>query len=50
MPQVMETHHSYFGGNFVASCRACGAVCAYWDEDDLDEQEQLLCHCDEEGS
>ena len=48
MPHVMKPMRSWLSDQFIATCPECGAVCAYWDEEDLDEEGNLLCHCDEE--
>lgn len=45
MAQVMETYRAHFGGQFVARCPQCRTVCVYWDEDDLDDDGHLVCHC-----
>jgi hypothetical protein len=50
MATVMFHDFSRFAGNFIARCPKCDAVCAFWDDDDLDEEGHLLCHCDEEES
>lgn len=49
MSAIMETRRSHFGGNVVAECPQCHTVCAYWGEEDLNEDGQLECHCEEEG-
>jgi len=42
---VMRPRRSSFGGMWVAVCERNGKhVCAYWDETDLDEFGELLCH------
>lgn len=41
---IMKPRHAHFTGAFVAVCPKCDFVCAYWDEDDLDEDGNL--HCD----
>lgn len=46
---IMETRITRLAGNFVAECPACHVVCAYWDEEDLDENGDLRCYCKEEG-
>lgn len=43
---VMETYRTRIGGNFVARCPNCDTVCAYWDDEDLDDDGDLICHCD----
>jgi hypothetical protein len=45
MTTIMETRHSHFGGNYVAECPKCHTVCAYWDEEDLDDNGNLICYC-----
>ena len=45
----MKAYTTVICGNFVARCPRCDTVCAYWDEDDLDENGDLRCYCDEEG-
>jgi hypothetical protein len=47
MGQVMERYRAHFTGALVAKCHACRTVWAYWDEDDLDENGDLVCRCDE---
>jgi hypothetical protein len=47
MGQVMERYRSHFGGNVVAKCPDCRTVWAYWDEEDLDDNGDLVCRCDE---
>ncbi len=42
---VMETYRAHFTGAYVAQCGECGRVCAYWDDDDLNEAGQLECFC-----
>ena len=49
MSTIMHPYHTHFGGLFVAECPRCHIVCAYWDDEDLDEEGNLLCFCDEEG-
>lgn len=44
---TMTVHHSRLGGQFVARCPQCETVCAYWDEEDLDENGNLVCYCEE---
>lgn len=44
---VMETYRAHFTGAYVAQCHECGRVCAYWDVDDLNDDGQLECHCEE---
>jgi hypothetical protein len=48
MPTVMRPHNAHFTGAFVARCPRCEQVCAYWDDDDLDDNGNLLCYCDHE--
>lgn len=45
MAQVMETYRTHFGGQFVARCPQCRTVCVYWDDEDLDDDGHLVCHC-----
>ncbi len=45
---VMFTYSARFTGGFVAKCPTCGVVSAYWDDDDLDNEGNLHCPCDEE--
>lgn len=47
MPEIMRAYNAHFTGAFVARCPACDTVCAYWEEEDLDENGDLLCYCDE---
>jgi hypothetical protein len=42
-PSVMTPRVSRFGGNFNAICPQCSRLCAFWDEDDLDANGNLLC-------
>jgi hypothetical protein len=46
---IMETYHARFTGAFVARCPACGQVCAAWDDDDLDDNGNLTCDCEEDN-
>lgn len=48
MSTIMRPYHTALGGLFVADCPKCREVCAYWDDEDLDEEGNLLCFCDEE--
>jgi hypothetical protein len=48
MSTIMRPYHSHFGGNYVAECTRCLTVCAYWDEEDLDENGDLRCYCEED--
>jgi hypothetical protein len=43
---VMRVYSAHFGGHFVARCPQCDTSCAYWDEEDLDENGNLLCYCE----
>lgn len=47
MGQIMERYRAHFTGALVAKCHACRTVWAYWDEDDLDDNGDLVCRCDE---
>lgn len=44
-PTVMVTYNAHLTGAHVARCPVCDAVCAYWDDEDLDEHGHLLCYC-----
>ena len=44
---VMEFRRSTWGTMTVAECPECGTICVYWDEDDLNEDGQLVCQCEE---
>ena len=47
---VMEMSRAHFTGSLVATCPECGAVCAYWEAEDLTEDGHLLCTgCEGEG-
>ena len=35
-------------GMMSSRCPLCGTLFAYWDDDDLDENGDLICHCDDE--
>lgn len=48
MSTIMETRTTRIAGNFVAECPRCHQVCAYWDDEDLDEFGDLLCYCDQD--
>ena len=48
VPSIMQTYHSRLSGNSVAECLNCGCIVAYWDDEDLDENFNLLCYCNEE--
>jgi hypothetical protein len=45
---VMRPYTTPITGGFVAECPACHVICAYWDDDDLDDDGNLLCFCDEQ--
>lgn len=47
MSTIMRPYTSRLGGNFVAECPKCRIICAYWDDEDLDEHGSLLCFCDD---
>ena len=42
-PSPMTVRAARFSGAAVAECPDCGAVCAYWDESDLDDAGRLMC-------
>jgi len=43
--------HTYdHRGMKTSLCPECRTQFIYWDEDDLDEDGNLLCYCDEEAS
>lgn len=42
MPYMM-VRGARFTGAPVAVCPACGATCAYWDDEDLDVTGRLVC-------
>lgn len=42
-PVPMATRAARFTGAWVAECPECGALCAYWDAEDLDDEGRLLC-------
>lgn len=44
---VMTISSAHFTGSLIATCPDCKTVCVYWDEDDLNEQGNLECHCEE---
>lgn len=48
MAHIMRPYTTVITGAFVAKCPACKQVCAYWDDEDLDENGNLLCFCDED--
>jgi hypothetical protein len=39
--------NAHFTGALVAECADCHRVCAYWDDDDLDDQGRLMHDCPE---
>jgi hypothetical protein len=43
-PGKMQTRTTPITGAFVAECPICHEVCAYWDNDDLDEDGNLPCN------
>lgn len=47
MSVVMRTYHAPITGAYVARCPECDIVCAYWDDEDLNDEGELLCYCDE---
>jgi len=49
MSTAMVSYHTHFTGALVARCPQCDEVCAYWDDEDLDDHGNLLCYCDTEG-
>lgn len=49
-PAAMHVYGASMTGALVARCPVCDTVCAYWDEDDLDEDGRLMCwHNDPES-
>jgi hypothetical protein len=46
---AMTTYRAHFTGSLVAECYGCGAVCVYWDNDDLNDDGELECHCQGDG-
>lgn len=50
MSTIMRPYTTHLAGNFVAACPRCNVVCAYWDDEDLDEYGALRCYCDGEES
>lgn len=46
-PFVMKCYTASMTGALVAKCPQCGMVCAYWEQEDLDENGNLLCYCPE---
>ncbi len=50
MSTIMRPYTTRLVGNFVAECPRCRMICAYWDDEDLDEEGNLLCSCDEEDA
>lgn len=42
-PAVMEPRTNWSGA-LIAECPDCHLICAYWDEEDLDEDGRLLCY------
>jgi len=43
---VMFQYKAWLTGVWVAKCSECGTVCASWDDDDLNDDGQLVCHCE----
>lgn len=46
MATVMTTYHAHFGGHLVAKCPTCQTICVYWEEEDLDDDGNIVCHCE----
>lgn len=44
---VMTQYRTHFTGAWVAQCPNCGIVVPYWDEDDLNENGELTCYCED---
>jgi hypothetical protein len=44
---VMTQYRAHFTGAWVAQCPNCGIVVPYFDEDDLNENGELTCYCEE---
>ena len=44
--QVMFFYRSSMSGQWVAKCLYCGTVSPSWDDEDLDDDGQLVCHCE----
>jgi hypothetical protein len=40
---IMVPRTARMSGAYVAECPECGAVCAYWEDEDLDEDGNLRC-------
>ena len=49
MPEIVQ-HTWDHRGMKSSLCPRCGDLFVYWDEEDLDENGDLLCYCDEEES
>ena len=43
---VMFQYRAWMSGQWIAKCPECGTVCPSWDEDDLNDDGQLVCHCE----
>jgi hypothetical protein len=44
---TMITYNAHFGGHLVAKCPTCQSVCTYWDDEDLNDDGALECHCED---
>ena len=43
---TMFFYKAFMSGQWIGKCPNCGVVCPSWDDDDLDDDGQLVCHCD----
>ena len=43
---TMYQYKAWLSGQWVAKCPECGVTNACWDDDDLDDDGQLVCHCE----
>ena len=43
---VMFIYKAWLSGQWVARCPNCGTVCPSWDDEDLNDDGLLVCHCE----
>lgn len=44
---IMRTYHTNITGAYVAECPTCYRTLVYWDADDLNDDGQLECSCED---
>lgn len=46
---TIVSHRRDHRGMLTSTCERCHTQFIYWDDEDLDENGDLLCYCDQEG-